>query len=118
MTPNELTIAFAQKNQPWSVPYLAGVLFADESGVPHILATHNTLHAAKTVGKLAAVFEKLDHKGGQPTVVDVLDIGDMAADLITAALRYGNLYGIDIAKVLVERVEEKNGVNLLNLELS
>jgi len=114
MTPNELTIAFAQKHQPWTVPYSAGVV-ESVGKVDHILATHNTLHAAKTVGKLAAVFEKLDHKGGNATVDDVLDIGDMAADLITAALRYGNLYGIDIAKVLVERVEEKNGVNLLKL---
>jgi hypothetical protein len=116
MTPDQLTISHAQKYQPWTVPYSQEVNHA-KAMVPHILATHNVLHAIKTLGKLAAVFEKADH--GSPIHIDeVLTIGEMSADLVTAALRFANLYGFDLAKVLVERVEEKNGVNILHIHTS
>jgi hypothetical protein len=118
MTSNELTISHAQKHQPWTVPYSTGVEQARADGtIPHIMSSHAVLHAAKSVGKLAAVFEKLDHQ--HPTIRETVDetllIGDMCADLVTAALRLANLHGIDLAKVLVERIEEKNGINILKL---
>lgn len=114
MTPNELTISDAQKFQPWTVSYSFFLVESVKNGgMPHLYASHTVLHAIKSLGKLAAVFERLDHTGKQVNVDDVLTIGKMSADLITAALRFANLYGIDIAKVLVERIEEKNGVNIL-----
>lgn len=127
MTPAELTIEFAQRNQPWTVSYSPGVIRAANvwdvqpgadvrADVPHILASHNVLHAAKTVGKLAAVFERLDHTGQLASVEDIGVIADMAADLLTEALRLANLYRFDLAAVFVRRVEEKNAVNILNLE--
>lgn len=116
MKPEELTISHAQKHQPWNVPYSSEVTKASIRDIPHILASHTVLHAAKTVGKLASIFEKLDHNGTHISIDDVLDVGNMIADLITEALRFGNLYGIDVARVLVERVEEKNGVNILNID--
>lgn len=106
MDASQLTIRFAQVNQPWTVPYSGGVLIASDAHVPHILESHAVLHAAKSVGKLAAVFEGADH--GRP--VDVGLISDMAADLVTAALRLANLCDFDLATALVERVQEKNGV--------
>lgn len=107
--PRQLTIAFAQKHQPWTQPYSHGVMAAHMSVVPHILASHTVLHAAKSVGKLATVFEALDH-----TTLDIsfgqLDaVKAMSADLVTAALRLANLYKFDLATELVARVREKNG---------
>ena len=94
-------VAFLQKNQPWTVPYTAEVA---EDMVR--LAAHNVLHAAKSVGKLSAVFEAVDH--GHPMDVDT--IKDMAADLFTAAMRFANLYGFDLETELRRRVLDKNGV--------
>jgi len=113
--PETLTLRQAQKEQPWTVPYAIGVLQAHKLDVPHILATHCALHTAKSVGKLAAVFEALDHplnKSGYgasvPLDAQLQTIKDMSADLVTAALRFGNLYGFSVAQELVRRVSEKN----------
>lgn len=116
MSSVELTIRYAQVNQPWAVPYSPGVMIASDNGVPHILGSHVALHAAKTVGKIAAVYEKLDH-GEQMTQLHKDAIAEMAADLMTAALRLANLHGFDLATVLVDRVQEKNGVNILATEV-
>jgi hypothetical protein len=111
------SIKHRQAHQPWTVPYSHGVEWAKSNCVPHILATHCTLHAAKSVGKLAAVFESLDHplpkshfRSGPlgPNDEQLETIKDMAADLFTAALRFANLYGFDLADVHQERVIEKN----------
>lgn len=109
-----------QKRQPWTVPYAAGVKYAQDRGdVPHILASHCALHAAKTVGKLAAVFEAMDHPArpdtdwgpSKPTDAQLQTIKDMAADLFVEALRFANLYGFDLADEHARRVVEKNGGN-------
>lgn len=113
---NDLTIRHAQKHQPWTVPYSALVLEAEGSTVPHILGTHTALHAMKTAGKLAAVFEAMDHPAGanafdpgSPTDRQREAIQHAAADLMAAALRLANLYEFDLQDALCERVEEKNG---------
>lgn len=111
--PADLTIRFAQQNQPWTVPYSYGVLRAESVGfVPHVLASHAALHAAKTVGKLAAVFERLDHRTEAIRDDERREVAAMAADLLVIALRFANLYGFDLADELERRVEEKNGVPL------
>lgn len=114
MDASQLTIQQAQRDQPWTVPYSMGVIVSIKNGIPHILGSHTVLHAAKTVGKLAAVFEKLDHKGNEVSMGDVVEISHMAADLVTEALRLANLYGFDLASVLIERVKEKNGYTYTN----
>lgn len=127
-----LTIAQAQQNQPWTVPYSEGVDRAanpakfpdhehDEIGVPHILGSHCVLHAAKSLGKIAAVYEARDHdQGGHWQSVDEesrrKEIRRMAADLMTATLRFANLEGFDLAEALVERVQEKNGTDFGEIE--
>lgn len=64
-----LTIGQAQKNQPWAVPYSAGVQAAADGNdappftlVPHILGSHTVLHAIESLGKIAAVYEARDHR--------------------------------------------------------
>lgn len=114
---SDLTFKHAQQHQPWALPYARGVVRAADNGlVPHILASHCVLHAAKSVGKLAAVFEALDHPDynsdegpSYPSSVELQTIRDMSADLVTAALRFANLYDFDLATELDRRVREKNG---------
>ena len=118
--PKKLTISHAQENQPWTVPYSAGMDIAAQELVPHIMGSHVVLHATKSIGKMATVFEALDHsrsigetgKSEPMTEQHREMIAAMSADLMTAALRFGNLSGFDLATVLVERVEEKNGVKI------
>ncbi len=110
MHDKDLTLYHAQVNQPWTIPYSLAVA---SSGVDHIMGSHIALHAAKTVGKLAAVFEALDHSRNPVSAEQVEILRAMSADLVTAALRIANLYAFDLAHALVERVEEKNGVNIL-----
>jgi hypothetical protein len=139
-----LTISQAQQNQPWTVPYSEGVdraahgtpdRYSGSEGmilrpgapgiVPHILGSHCVLHAVKSLGKIAAVYEARDHDHGgvmvfQPGLVSSFEgreverraeIRKMAADLMTAALRFANLEGFDLAEALVERVQQKNGAD-------
>ena len=121
MKSKDLTIQVAQDKQPWTVPYAKGVERAREYGdVPHILGSHITLHAIKTVGKIAAVFEALDHSlnssgfgASAPLDSQLQALKDAAPDLLVAALRIANLYGFDLADEFVRRVYEKNGVNYL-----
>ncbi len=101
-----------QQSQPWTVPY--SVRFhesADYGRLPHLYATHAVLHAVKTAGKLAGVFEALDHRETPlPTVEETELIQNMAADLVTAAMRLANLYEFDLETVLGNRVLQKNGI--------
>lgn len=112
----DLTIKKAQAEQPWQGEYSNGVLAAYREGVPHILGAHNALHVAKTAGKLAAVFEELDHPADQYTALGAANltdaqlqtVKDMAADLVTEALRFANLYGFDLETELRRRVAKQN----------
>lgn len=102
--------------QPWRVPYSEALNDAvgAERGLGHLMGSHAVLHASKTVGQLAAVFENLDHTGAPMDACPnhVATLRDKAADLVTAAMRLANLYGFDLAQAVVERSEEKNGVIL------
>jgi len=106
--PESITIRESQTNQPWTVPYSREVRDAAKHGLPHILASHTALHAAKTVGKLAAVFEALDHTDIPITDEQLQVVKDMSADLMSEALRFANLYNFDLATELLRRQEEKN----------
>lgn len=106
----KLTIDDAQYKQPWTVPYSDAVVTAQENGVPHILGTHAVLHGMKSLGKIAAIYEKLDHSEELPVLDDLIIVENMAADLMTIALRFANLHGFSLSKALIRRVVEKNGV--------
>lgn len=114
--PSKLTFAHAQYFQPWTVPYAAGIDVASQKLVPHILGSHVVLHATKSIGKIAGVFEQLDHSrstGVASTSEQISEeqrqtLKNMAADLITAGLRLANLYKFDAATELIARVQEKN----------
>lgn len=109
---SKLTIAHAQATQPWTVPYSPEVQAVAGAEMPHILGTHAVLHAQKTLGQIAAVFEALDHSGGTASISQITTLSDKSADLVTAALRLANLFGFDLATALVERSEDKNNVTL------
>lgn len=108
-----------QATQPWTIPYSAGIDEAAANGsIPHVLSTHVVLHAMKSLGKVATVFEALDHSRdvGEPgksermTPAQLHEIQAMSADLVTAAMRLANLNGFDLAEAVVLRSEEKNRV--------
>jgi len=109
---SSLTLSHAQRTQPWKVPYSELFLSAQECFTPHIMGTHAVLHAQKTVGQLAAVFEALDHSGADLSSEQFGVLIGRSADLVTAAMRLANLYDFDLAKALVQRSEEKNNVIL------
>lgn len=105
--PKTVTIWDAQMRQPWTVPYGEGKWWvtSHEGSLKHAL-----LHAQKTIGKLAAELEALDHTRKEWLSDEALDrVGDLAADLVSAALRIGNVTGRSIAHALIRRVVAKNG---------
>jgi len=109
-----VTLHHLQRTQPWTIPYSAALdgAVADNSGLGHLLGSHAMLHASKTLGQIAAVFEAMDHTGDPISVEQLGTLRDKAADLVTAAMRFANLYHFDLARAVVERSEEKNGVTL------
>lgn len=120
MDTSKLTIEHVQKHQPWTVPYSEAFRKAMDSA-PHIIGSHVALHVMKTAGKIAAVFEALDHGPGKEISPDITEvqhevIANMSADLLTAALRFANLYKFNLASKLAERVQETNGVTWPDIE--
>jgi hypothetical protein len=111
---HRVSLQFLQDTQPWRVPYSETLNQAvqEDAGLGHLMGSHAVLHAAKTVGQLAAVFENLDHTGKPPSPAQLEVLRDKSADLVTAAMRLANLYGFELARAVVERSEEKNGVTL------
>lgn len=121
-----ITIKQAQDRHPWNtlnggfgaVPYSPAVMHAGYLGIPHIQGSHAVLHAAKSVGKLAAVFEDLDHRDGGytgtvgPNDEQLATLKAMSADLLTAALRIAHLYKFDLGRELEKRALEKNGIGI------
>lgn len=100
---SDVTVKFLQDHQPWTV------LYANCCKTKTDMCRHAVLHAAKTVGKLSGVFEERDHTGVMTDKMEAT-LADMAADLMTAALRLANLCEFDLALEVVRRSEEKNGV--------
>ena len=104
--PESVTLYRAQREQPWTVPYGANKWWVtnDEGRLKHCMA-----HAQKTLGKIAAVVERLDHTDGWLLDEECDEIGDMAADLVTVALQIGTAVSRSVAHALVRRVLAKNG---------
>lgn len=109
----ELTLHDAQHRQPWTVPYhpdFERVQMPGSGRLAYLHEEHAVLHAMKSVGKLAALYERLHHRGGVLLDAEANEAMDMAADLLTVSLRLANLLGRDLAAHLMERVAQKNGV--------
>ena len=107
----DLTIKDAQRLQPWTLPYY----WTSSGQGPHarreLSARHALLHAQKSLGKIAAVYERMDHQKSVPLGPDTeqfMTIADMSADLMAVALRFANLYGFDLETELRRRVLKKN----------
>lgn len=110
MKPEELTIFQAQREQPWTVPYGEGKWWVtnNEGRLKHCMA-----HAQKTMGKIATIVERLDHQNRSWLTDEECDeVGDLAADLLSAAVQVATVVSRSIAHALVRRVTEKNGVAL------
>lgn len=112
MIENTMTVQHLQDTQPWVVPY-SDAFESARYHTPHNLASHAVLHAMKSLGKLAAVFEAVDHRGGCVLDAERAVIRDMSADLFTAALRLANLFSFSLVCELRRRVLQKNGVDVV-----
>lgn len=107
MQAEKLTLWEAQLEQPWSLPYgeFKHHVRNCEGQLKHAL-----LHANKTLGKIAVIVERLDHSENQwLSDAELGEVGDMAADLVSVALRIGNVVGRSVVHALMRRVKEKNG---------
>lgn len=104
--PKQLTLWDAQMQQPWAQPYSDRHWVRSHEGQ----LKHAVLHAQKSLGKVATVLEGLDHSERSWLTDEELDtVGDLAADLVSAALRMGNVVGRSVAHALIRRVKQKNG---------
>lgn len=112
MKAEDLTIDHAQRTQPWTQPYADRHRYDAADFRSPFLARHTLAHVMKTVGKLAAVYEVVDHSnlGPVPSDEQIREIAGLSADLLTAALKFANIYSFSLARELVARVREKNGV--------
>lgn len=107
----DLTIKTAQREQPWTVPYAERNRFENGTFRSPFAGKHALLHAQKTLGKIAALFEALDHDDEHSTLTDaqIETLANMSADLVSAALRFANVFHFDLESALRRRVIEKNG---------
>lgn len=108
----DLTVHWLQQRQPWSIPYSDAFECAGHH-TPHNLATHAVLHAMKSLGKIATVFESIDHRGGAISDDERRVVQEMAADLFTVALRIANLFSFSLVNTLRRPVWDKNKVDVL-----
>lgn len=105
--PRQITLFRAQCEQPWTVPYGENKWWVtnNEGRLKHCLA-----HAQKSLGKIAAIVERLDHVNQQwLSDAECDEVGDMAADLVSVALQIGTTVSKSIAHALARRVIAKNG---------
>lgn len=106
MKTETLTLWEAQIEQPWARPYGNKWYVKNSEGQ----LKHTLLHASKTLGKISTIVEGLDHsERSWLSDAELDEVGDMAADLVSAALRIGNVVGRSVVHALVRRVKEKNG---------
>ena len=101
-----------QRHQPWTVPYSSR--FETASGaihLPHLPAVHAVLHAMKSLGKIATILERLDHREAcDPSPEERTTVRSMSADLLTISMRLANLFAFDLGEALLERQAEKNPI--------
>jgi NTP pyrophosphatase (non-canonical NTP hydrolase) len=82
------------------------------AGTSHEKARHITLHLVKTVGELAAVVERNDHRFEEGQGVtnaevakDLIAIEGRIADLVSYAAQLANLAGSSLGSAWVNRIE-------------
>jgi hypothetical protein len=107
-----MTIRELQKSLPWTIRYDRDFR---ASPVGHKDFQHALIHVMKATGKLASVVNDAEHAG---SVFPPVEIDRYIADLVICALRMANTIPgrlLDLETAVVERIERKNGVKLVNL---
>jgi hypothetical protein len=78
---------------------------------------HALLHVHKAGGKLAALVDDMDHRREDALKPELrADVEKAIADLVICALRLANTVPngpIDLERAVIERIESKNGVELI-----
>lgn len=110
----DVSLRWTQENLPWTIPYSKEFNKAStQSMLPHLDMQHAMIHVLKSMGKLAARFDQMDH--GTNLTSDGEDVPNIVADLVVCALRMANTspWGrFDLADAVRERLEKRNNVKL------
>jgi len=108
----ELTFDYAQKNQPWVLEYAERQRHDVNAFRSPFLVNHCVLHITKALGKIARVLEEVDHSNLGPVPDDdgVKTIVCASADIVSSCMKICSIYGVSLARTLMDRVLEKNGV--------
>lgn len=107
---NGLSLNHIQKHLPWTLPYTTAFQ-ASNNGEGHRFLMHDIMHVQKSLGKIAAMAERIDH--GKPE--SGLALADNVADLVICALHIANTnpFGrFDLGAIVVKKLEDRNRVKL------
>jgi hypothetical protein len=102
-----------QANLPWTIPY-SREFDAAKLLLPHLDMQHAMIHVAKSMGKLAAMFDHADH-ARQHSPEAIADVRNLVADLVVCALRMANVSpwgAFGLWEAVIERLGSRNGVDL------
>lgn len=109
-----MTIRELQTNLPWTIKYSQDFR---SSPVTHKDFAHALHHVSKAAGKLHALADDMDHDRHVALFKEIREENEKyVADLVVCALRIANTFPggvIDLERVVIERIENKNNV-LLN----
>jgi hypothetical protein len=106
-----------QAQLPWTIPYSADFRHSQsDEGHRHLI--HDVLHTMKSLGKIAAVCERIDHQG--PVLHSNTDperaaLAAEAVDLVICALHIAktNPFGpFDLEAAVLAALDRRNGSNL------
>jgi hypothetical protein len=112
MEPRHFTIAHLQKHLPWTLPY-SHEFNRSQDDEGHRFAAHDVMHILKSLGKVAAMCEDIDH--GRILIANRQNVADPIADLVICALHMAKtcpLGAFDLEAIVVEKLEKRNGVTI------
>jgi hypothetical protein len=107
-----MKISELQERQPWVIPY-SPEFIDSQRREGHRYLTHDLLHVYKSLGKIAALAERIDH-GREPNMT-VDELAGEVADLVICALHIASnnpLGAFSLQGAVLTAIDRRNGSNL------
>lgn len=112
LTKHPISLRELQERLPWAIPYSQQFRDSqDAEGHRHL--THDLLHVYKSLGRIAAMAEKIDH--GKEPGMTVDQLAQETADLVICALHIANtnpLGGFSLQGAVLTSLDRRNGSSL------
>lgn len=111
-----LTLRVLQHQLPWAIPY-SPEFRASQQVERHRHLMHDLLHVYKSLGRIAAMAEKIDH--AKEPGLDTEALAQETADLVICALHIANtnpLGVFDLQHAVLASLDRRNGSDLLEWE--